>query len=602
MSYIKKLAPEVASRIAAGEVVERPYNVVKELIENSVDAGATKITVEIADGGLSLIRIIDNGKGIEKDDLPLALERFATSKAESVEDVYSANTFGFRGEALAAISSVSNFTLTSGTENNATWTIKSRFAETSEIKPAPAIKGTIIEVVNLFENVPARRKFLKSARSLDSEIVKFVKHFSLINQQIEITLISNGKVVFEVFANEDITMRASKVFTNKGFYEGNIEYDNTKVKVAATLPADSDRLKRDGIILGVNGRLIKDASIMQAVIKAYYRLIPDGRYPIVAVDLRINPNEVDANVHPAKLEVRFENQRDIFCIVSDAVEKSFKNKILISKYETKNNDDDMYKYFIEENYNSTTKPTEVCEKNIEQKAEYIFDLSEVAVDNNINIDRNNFAEINKKENFENSNIATINNENVTKSKIEFKIIGQIANSFIVCETLDNQILFIDQHAAHERILFEKEQKKAQVEKTTIVLHNPIELNLTDEQYDCLLDNKDVIESYGYSIDLLDKEKIYLTRIPYNVVRKDVEKIFVKILSELYVSGKSKTEDAPRALFSCKSAIKAGDKLSEYEMNYLLELLFQTDNYGTCPHGRPLIYSMSVGELARKFLR
>ncbi len=603
MPIIERLAPEVASKIAAGEVVERPYNVVKELMENAIDAGATKINIEIADGGLSLIRITDNGKGIEKEDLPLALERFATSKAKSIEDVYSAYTFGFRGEALAAISSVSDFSLISGTDNNQGYEIKSRFALVSDVKPIQSFKGTIVEVTNLFENVPARRKFLKSSRSLENEITRFVKHFSLINQNIDITLISNGRNIFEVFANEDICIKASKVFSGKSFHRGEIEFNSLKATVAATLPADSDRLKRDGIILGVNGRLIKDTSLVQAVIRAYFRLIPEGKYPIVVVDLRINPEEVDANVHPAKLEVRFEKPKDIFSIVSDTVVKSFEDKILISNYKTKEDVD------ISDNIvNLNDVDVNINRKEeVENKAEYVFNLSEISNDKllNVSFNENNNIEEN------NSNIQHYeNNTNIQKdeyidnikSKIDFNIIGQIANSFIVCETTDNQILFIDQHAAHERILFEKEQNKAQVEKTTIILHDTINVTLNEEQYNSLTENGDIIKDYGYSFNYLKDNEIEITKIPYNIVRQDISKIFKKIVSELYVSNKSKTEDAPRALLSCKSAIKAGDELSKYEMNCLLELLFDTDNYGTCPHGRPIIFSMSLKELARKFLR
>lgn len=261
MSVIKRLSPDVASKIAAGEVVEKPFNVVKELIENSCDAGATKIIVEINEGGLNKIKVTDNGKGIDKDDLPLALERFATSKAETVEDVYSAATFGFRGEALAAISSVSDFKITSGKDGKA-YTITCQYGKIGEIKPTAAVKGTIIEADRLFENLPARRKFLKSSKSLEAEIVKLIKHFSLINPEIDITLKCNDKEVYHALSSDDTAVRAAKVFNGKAFCQGVAEYAGKKVIACATLPSASDRLKRDAIIIGVNGRLIKDTSLV----------------------------------------------------------------------------------------------------------------------------------------------------------------------------------------------------------------------------------------------------------------------------------------------------------------------------------------------------
>lgn len=607
MSSIQKLPPEVASRIAAGEVAERPFNVVKELMENSVDAGATQITVEIADGGLSLIRITDNGKGIDETDLPLALERFATSKARSVEDVYSASTFGFRGEALAAISSVSDFTLTSGTSADTAFEIKSRFGIVGEVKPASSLKGTVIEVINLFENVPARRKFLKGTRSLETEIIKFIKHFSLINPCIEISAYSNSKLVYEVHSNEDICIRAAKVFSGKGFYKGVLEYGSSKITVAATLPETSDRLKRDGIIIGVNGRLIKDPSILQAVIRAYYRLIPDGRFPAAAVDIRINPHEVDANVHPAKLEVRFENPKDIFCLVSDAVAQSFKGQENVCSYEeiakTYSADNScILKAAVSESVADTAYDTTFNQP----KPEYTFNLTDMETQD----DSWRIPLIEPKAEKTTESVQSlplpnnINEEKTAENRkaVNFKIVGQIADSFILCETDNKNIIFIDQHAAHERILFEKAQRKAKIEKMSIVLHVPINVSLTDEQMESIEENMEIIESYGYSADKLDNNTVKITRVPHSAIRSNIAKAFQKIISELYVNGQSKTEDAPRALLSCKSAIKAGDKLTNLEMNHLVELLFSTDNYGTCPHGRPIIYTMTISELARKFLR
>lgn len=630
MSVIKRLSPEVASKIAAGEVVEKPFNVVKELIENSCDAGATKIIVEINEGGLNKIKVTDNGKGIDKDDLPLALERFATSKAETVEDVYSAATFGFRGEALAAISSVSDFKITSGKDGKA-YTITCQYGKIGEIKPTAAIKGTIIEADRLFENLPARRKFLKSSKSLEAEIVKLIKHFSLINPEIDITLKCNDKEVYHALSSDDTAVRAAKVFNGKAFCQGVAEYAGKKVIACATLPSASDRLKRDAIIIGVNGRLIKDTSLVQAVINAYHRLIPDGRFPAAVVDIRISPDIVDANVHPAKLEVRFVNAGEMFSLVSDAVANSFKGKGVNTGYtgnyiqqgytinEKQNNNEhnivnekqeeskpvfnreNSYKTFSEYKDSSINLSNNYSQKNSTEESAgikmpqpaYTLSLDETLEDIPVINTESSEEEIN-------NNVDTLDNRIAGG---EFRVVGQVDKTYIIIETPNKEILFIDQHAAHERILFEKIQSdNAAKPKPSIVLHDAVEVVMTDEIIENIDRFKVIIESFGYAYKITGIDKLEILRVPYNIIRKNIAKEFTNIAVDLCLTGKSKQEEAPRAMLSCKSAIKAGDTLTYAEMEYLVTLLFNTNNFGTCPHGRPIIYMMTVQELARKFYR
>ncbi|MDT3692766.1 MAG: DNA mismatch repair endonuclease MutL [Mucispirillum sp.] len=630
MSIIKRLSPEVASKIAAGEVVEKPFNVVKELIENSCDAGATKIIVEINEGGLNKIKVTDNGKGIDKDDLPLALERFATSKAETVEDVYSAATFGFRGEALAAISSVSDFKITSGKDGKA-YTITCQYGKIGEIKPTAAVKGTIIEADRLFENLPARRKFLKSSKSLEAEIVKLIKHFSLINPDIDITLKCNDKEVYHALSTDDTAVRAAKVFSGKAFCQGVAEYAGKKVIACATLPSASDRLKRDAIIIGVNGRLIKDTSLVQAVINAYHRLIPDGRFPAAVIDIRISPDIVDANVHPAKLEVRFVNAGEMFSLVSDAVANSFKGKGVNTGY---TGNYIQQGYTINEKQDNKEQSNVEYEKPVENKPVFNKDnsyktFSEYKSSSN-NTSYNNSPKAAAEESSEIKmpqpaytlsldetleDIPVVNNDNkealnsnadTLDSRIaggEFRVVGQVDKTYIIIETPNKEILFIDQHAAHERILFEKIQSdNAAKPKPSIVLHDVVEVVMTDEIIENIDRYKVIIESFGYAYKITGIDKLEILRVPYNIIRKNIAKEFTNIAADLCLTGKSKQEEAPRAMLSCKSAIKAGDELTYAEMEYLVTLLFNTDNFGTCPHGRPIIYMMTVQELARKFYR
>lgn len=630
MSVIKRLSPEVASKIAAGEVVEKPFNVVKELIENSCDAGATKIIVEINEGGLNKIKVTDNGKGIDKDDLPLALERFATSKAETVEDVYSAATFGFRGEALAAISSVSDFKITSGKDGKA-YTITCQYGKIGEIKPTAAVKGTIIEADRLFENLPARRKFLKSSKSLEAEIVKLIKHFSLINPEIDITLKCNDKEVYHALSSDDTAVRAAKVFNGKAFCQGVAEYAGKKVIACATLPSASDRLKRDAIIIGVNGRLIKDTSLVQAVINAYHRLIPDGRFPAAVIDIRISPDIIDANVHPAKLEVRFVNAGEMFSLVSDAVANSFKGKGVNTGYtgnyiqqgytinEKQNNNEhnivnekqeeskpvfnreNSYKTFSEYKDSSVNSSNNYSQKNGTEENSGIK-MSQPAYTLSLDETLEDIPVINTESSEEEIN----NNTDTLDNRIaggEFRVVGQVDKTYIIIETPNKEILFIDQHAAHERILFEKIQAdNAAKPKPSIVLHDAVEVVMTDEIIENIDRFKVIIESFGYAYKITGIDKLEILRVPYNIIRKNIAKEFTNIAVDLCLTGKSKQEEAPRAMLSCKSAIKAGDTLTYAEMEYLVTLLFNTNNFGTCPHGRPIIYMMTVQELARKFYR
>ncbi len=630
MSVIKRLSPEVASKIAAGEVVEKPFNVVKELIENSCDAGASKIIVEVNEGGLNKIKIIDNGKGIDKDDLPLALERFATSKAATVEDVYSAATFGFRGEALAAISSVSDFKITSGKDGKA-YTIACQYGKICDIKPTAAVKGTIIEADRLFENLPARRKFLKSSKSLEGEIIKLIKHFSLINPEIDIILKCNDKEVYHALSSDDTVVRASKVFNGKAFCKGVAEYAGKKVTACATLPAASDRLKRDAIIIGVNGRLIKDASLVQAVINAYHRLIPDGRFPAAVIDIRINPDIVDANVHPAKLEVRFVNAGEIFSLVNDAVANSFKGKGVNTGY---TGNYIQQGYTINDIQDNKEQSNIEYEKHVKNKPVFNQAGSYPPFSKHTNSSLNtsykdespkiNSAEVPQPaytlsldETLENipayntdiyDNTAAVLNDNrdTVDNRIasgEFRVIGQVDKTYIIRETLNKEILFIDQHAAHERVLFEKIQSDNTAKpKPSIVLHDEVEVVMTDEIIENIDRFKLIIESFGYGYKITGINKLEILRVPYTIIRKNIAKEFTNIAVDLCLTGKSKQEEAPRAMLSCKSAIKAGDELTYAEMEYLVTLLFNTNNFGTCPHGRPIIYMMTVQEIARKFYR
>lgn len=358
--------------------------------------------------------------------------------------------------------------------------------------------------------------------------------------------------------------------------------------------------------------------MVQAVINAYHRLIPDGRFPVAIIDIRINPDIVDANVHPAKLEVRFVNAGEIFSLVSDAVTNSFKGRGVNTgytgnyiqqgfsinenqndiEYENKlnnislcNEDKDSYKTFSQYTNNITESNTIKTQQSsymlpIEEHIEEMQSDKNCIIDNKIDNDN-----------------GTINFIENRVASGEFRIVGQIDKTYIIVETSNKEILFIDQHAAHERILFEKIQLENQSKpKPSIVLHDTIEVVMTDEIIENIDIYKILIESFGYGYKIIGIDKLEILRVPYNIIRKNIAKEFTNIVIDLCLTGKSKQEEAPRAMLSCKSAIKAGDELTDIEMEYLVTLLFNTNNFGTCPHGRPIVYMMTVQELARKFYR
>ena len=296
MNEIFKLGEDVANMVAAGEVVERPFNVIKELMENSADAGATRISVIVENGGVGMVRVTDNGRGILPEDMSVAVQRFATSKIKTADDVYNVKTFGFRGEALAAISSVSDFSIRSCRKDNDGTEIRIKHGGEPQTLPAPALEGTTVEVKSLFANVPARLKFFKSFSAEEREIAKFVRFFSVINPHIAVELTTNGKNTFNVSADMDMKARAVQVTRERDLVYGEAEYEGMKLNFVTSLPT-VQRYRKDMIIIGINGRVVKDASLTQAVVTAYNRMIPDGKFPAAAISLYVDPEKVDVNVH-----------------------------------------------------------------------------------------------------------------------------------------------------------------------------------------------------------------------------------------------------------------------------------------------------------------
>jgi len=577
MSEIKRLGENVANMVAAGEVVERPFNVVKELVENSADAGADRISIVVENGGVGMVRVTDNGKGVLKDEMPLAVQRFATSKIDSADDVYNVRTFGFRGEALAAISSVSDFSMRSCRKGTDGAEIRVKNGGESKMLPAPAIEGTCVEVRSLFSNVPARLKFFKSFAAEEREIAKFIRFFSIINPHIAIELEINGKKAFTASAGMDMKARAADVFKEQDIVSGENEYEEMKIRFVTSLPT-VHKYRKDMIVIGINGRVVKDPALVQAVVTAYHRMIPDGRFPACAVSLYINPENVDVNVHPAKTTVKLLDSRDIFSFVHHSIKSRLQESgrdqgaFMLSDIKTDKISGSDEKTDDSALYSSQSASVSYDIASEMEVVEYAYETPHGGI----------------QENFE-------------SESFDIRVVGQLFNTVIVCEK-DNEAFFIDQHVAHERVLYEKFVREMTISVPSIVLYEPILINVSDEECAVAEDSREVFEKFGYEIEPFGEGSLKIGRVPSDVLNRDIEAQVKSILADMLEHRKDTGVDYRALVMSCKSAVKAGERLEMHEMRRLVKDLFATDNPYTCPHGRPIVFKQTEEFFLRKFGR
>lgn len=562
MSEIKVLDEKIANKIAAGEVVERPFNVVKELVENSLDANANFIRVDILDGGLSLIKVTDNGTGILPEDLKKSVLRYSTSKIDTIEDVYNIKTFGFRGEALASISSVSDFSIESKRGDLEAKKLEVKFGQAGELKPDSIQKGTVVTVKNLFENIPVRKKFIKSISSEEREIVKFLKIFAIINYNIEIELYSNDKKILNFTRYDKMLNRFISSFNVKDVFYFSNRDDKLFIEGISSFPT-VQRNRRDLIFLGVNKRVIKDYTLQQAVVQAYFRKLPQNRFPAALISLQLDPDLLDVNVHPTKMAVKFINDKEVF---------SFINKTISNK--------------LNENQ---TKAAEAFQETESETKKY---FSPGLFTNNVS-DRDLSYTVTI------DNLLSEGEDNLSEEK--YKVIGQLFGAVILVEKGD-EIHFIDQHIAHERILYEQFLSMSENYVASINLIEPVVVELEEEDKNVIIENSDILSKLGFDIEDYGGEFVSLIRIPASLLHKDIKAEFLDLVAELHNNKSENFLDKISLALSCKMAIKAGEKLTMYEIQNIVKDLFKTKNRFTCPHGRPIIYKMSKEEIYKKFHR
>jgi len=617
MGNIKKLPAEIINQIAAGEVVERPASVVKELVENSLDAGADSIEIELKNGGINLIKVSDNGLGMSEYDAELSIAQHATSKISRIEDLFSINYFGFRGEALASISSVSKFTLQTKQQNSISGTQVTNINQKIQKTKTACPSGTIVMIEDLFFNIPARKKYLKTANTEYNHILNTFINFALIHGKVGWKLIHNGKIIYHLpkaakwLDRIELLMGESVARNLLG-----VKMNLVDVEIIGFIGKPQIASKyRQNQYLYINKRPVSEYIISKSVKDAYHTLIPRDYYPVFTLNLKMDPNKIDVNVHPRKLEVRFSEPQTVYRSVYRAVSATLDKNNLVKTVQTP----------IEENKAKTlTEKTGFSaiksEINLKQKSfknpgantvkkavdfnHSMYALPKSAkkfMDQKIDVKYEADSKINLKPiKFQHEKIELVEEKN------EWKIIGQIKNSYIIAETEDG-IKIIDQHAASERIQFEKIKKQFEsdgLKSQSLLMPQIIEVSLP--QMSKIQNQNEILNKLGFSIDIFGERTVKIDAVPAILKEQNIRKVFWEILNELegQIALDVICEPIRKILniMSCRSAVKFGDDLCLDEMKALIDQLCSLENQYTCVHGRPAVIDMDYQELEKLFSR
>lgn len=601
---IMKLPKSVANRIAAGEIIERPASMLKELLENAVDSGADNIEVSVEEAGIKTMIVEDNGSGIAFEELPLAITHHATSKIYSIEDLDNIYTLGFRGEALASIGDVTNLEIVSKSIDEKTGgKIVVEAGKILEHKPYASVNGTKITAKNLFFNIPARYKFLKHI-SREFYLVKEVFDMeALVQPNITMKLYNNGKLVNSYLRVDNLKDRIenylndSNIFSN--LIELNIEKNDINIYGLFSNSKISQSMRKNNFIF-LNNRPIENRVIAYAIKNAYSNSIPKERYPFFFLYINVDTNKVDVNVHPSKKEVRIKNERDISGIIYNAI---YNNINSVNNFSSVN---------IEVDIDKDITPTFPIQSS---------NITASNSANNFNYTENNYSHTVFNNNELVSNVSydnvfnrdDVNNNNLEpqKNNIEFgeyvKAVGQVFSSYIIAER-GNEMYIIDQHAAYERLNYERIYKtlmsgKLEYEKLLI----PSEIEYRDYEIDILNSSKEQIESIGIKFESNSKNSIIIDEVPIYIPKNQKIDKIIKDILDIYISKESnnsleKLIKHTCSTISCKYSPKAGDKLSLNDMQTLLDLLEEENILTNCPHGRPFVLRLSKDYLDKKFFR
>ena len=593
MNRINLLDQKLANQIAAGEVVERPASIVKELIENSLDARANKITVEVEQGGVKLIRIQDDGSGILKQDLALALHRHATSKIKKIGDLENINSLGFRGEALASISSVSRVSLLSKAregEYDAGWQIdvEGNIAHKSLV-PVSHAEGTTIEVRDLFFNTPARRKFLKKERTEFSKIDEIIKRLALSRFDVHVSLRHNQKIIYNLLPAKSDSEKQRRVglLCGSKFVENSILIDTERagLKLWGWVGlATFSRSQGDLQYFYVNGRSVKDKLVTHAVKQAYRDVLFHGRHPAYVLFLELDPSLVDVNVHPTKHEVRFRDSRFVHDFLFSSLYKSLSEVTPVDQLETSKELNQLNSAF--------DLPQKMNESNDGR-----FNQSALSL---VDGERNFLESSDKSDDF-----SRAENQRTDVPPLGYAV-AQLHGVFILAQN-DQGLVIVDTHAAHERITYER-MKRALADEglKTQTLLVPISIALSHTEVDYAEDNKTALLELGLEIERVSDEALVVRKVPALLRDSDIEQLVRDVISDLIKFGttdliNSKQDDLISTM-ACHGSVRANRQLTIQEMNALLRDMETTERSGQCNHGRPTWVFKSLAELDKLFLR
>lgn len=593
---IKKLDDTLISKIAAGEVIERPASVVKELVENSIDADAIQITVDVSKAGKKLVAVTDNGYGMTYDDAMLSFERHATSKIQDVDDLFSIHTLGFRGEALASISSVSKVEMITNAGGSEAVRINVDGGKAADISSCGAPRGTEIKVSDLFFNTPARKKYMKSDAVELEHIVDIVTRYALINPKIHFRLLNDGRPVLSTPGTDDMLANIRNIYgreTEKNVVS--LKYSSEGIEVSGYISKPAlTRGGRDQQSVFINGRYIRSRIVTDAVYNAYKTLLPKHRHPFFVLAINIDPKTIDVNIHPSKREIKVRN--DIESALSDAVfsaaDRALKENVLIPEAVIS----------VRDNIVPSSKPKNVYQSSPGMQATLRPSLSSVSSDTCIEV-VNDVSEISD----DNVVLDEVLPEDEAISKLpEMRIVGQVNKTYIIAETSDGMMI-IDQHAAHERVLYERFMKMHSTGdiKTQDLINVQI-IELPPKESILLLSNLEEFAKYGFTIETFGKDTFVVRTIPVILGRLKSKDLIKDLIEDFINLGRSdKISDMREKIIitmACRSAIKGGEELTMPVVKKLIDDLSRADNPFTCPHGRPTMISMGVSELEKKFKR
>lgn len=638
MAKIHILDNSLINKIAAGEVVERPASIVKELVENSIDAGADTVTVEIQNGGISLIKITDNGRGIPSDETETAFLRHATSKLNAFEELGNIITLGFRGEALSSIASVAQVEmLTKTADEEAGTKINIEGGKIIDKAPCALAGGTVFTVKNIFFNTPARRKFLKKPSTESGYVSEVVYRLAMGHPEVSVTFINNGSTVFRTNGGGELQTAVLSLYGSemaRSLIPVTLERDGYKIEGLIGKP-DFNRGSRSYENFFVKGRYIKSNLVSRAVEDAYKGRLMVGKFPVFMLNLDVPPDTVDVNVHPTKLEARFQNENFIYDLFYSAVFNTLKSQVLIPKTtwdaqkpaepkpsvspaaevkpaQPTDTQVKLPKKLIDDDILRFKEPKTAADKAVlspsmhdavnkiidsipvdeaaEKKPEQLV-TDEPQVPEKPHIQQDFLDKIDDRTNFFNN----------------YKIVGQLFATYWIIEQ-GSSMYMIDQHAAHERVLYERLVNKvsANEERTASqLLLQPIAVNVTASEADIIESNRELLESFGFDIEPFGTNAYALRAVPHILKEPSSAAFFTEIIDMLRDQPVSSPYEARLdaiATMSCKAAVKGNDRLSYSEAKELIESLLKLENPFSCPHGRPTIIEMSRYELEKKFKR